>query len=112
MIRFALLLIVGIFLMSTGCGEDDNTSDCIEERINEFKERHIDRSFTMINTFELGSEKYYVFDSGVAFDATAEVVNADCDVVCTYGGLRMSNSDCDLYQEGINRAVTEWEGGQ
>ena len=85
---------------------------CIRDRIATFKEDNAARSFTGIYTFNQDGESYTILDHGIAFDATAEVLNSDCEVVCTYGGFRIPNSDCDRFQEGINRAVTEWEGGK
>ena len=102
---------MSLLLMATSCEEEIDDS-CLQDRIETFKEDNSERGFTGIYTFNQGGEKYTILDHGIAFDATAEVLNSQCEVVCTYGGFRMPNSDCDLYQEGINRAVIEWEGGK
>ena len=111
MLKSLLIPVVSLLLMTTSCGEN-MAETCIRDRIATFKEDNANRSFTGIYTFIQDGENYTILDHGIAFDATAEVLNSECEVVCTYGGFRIPNSDCDRIQEGINRAVTEWEGGK
>jgi len=82
---------------------------CIDMMITVFQQEHEGRTATGIYTFELDSETFYVFDNGVAFDATASVVNSSCDQVCVYGGLRgNSPQPCDDYWDGINNSTQIW----
>jgi len=87
----------------------DSESACIEDMIGEFVGLNEDRGFTFIYRFEQDGEQYYIFDSGIAFDATASVVNEQCEVVCTYGGFRPgSDMPCDEFQASINDAKQIW----
>ncbi|MFT4567984.1 MAG: hypothetical protein ACI9FN_002952 [Saprospiraceae bacterium] len=84
-------------------------SACIDDRITTFEENNSERSFTFIYTFDQDSKTFYVFDSGIAFDATAEVVDEDCNVVCVYGGNRPApENSCEAFQESINNAERIW----
>ena len=75
----------------------------------EFISQNQDQSFTFIYTFEQGNITYYIFDNGIAFDATASVLDEFCRTVCIYGGFRLNNNlPCDDFQEGINNARQIW----
>jgi len=77
--------------------------------IEDFQILNDGRDFTGISTFDMNGETFYVFDSGVAFDATASVVNEECEQVCVYGGLRGNSPlPCDAFQEGINNSRQIW----
>ena len=94
-----------VVLMS--CSSDEET--CIDDMIEEFTQAQMDQTFVGIYKFEQGGQTYYVFDSGVAFDATASVVDATCNEVCVYGGFRANSPlPCDDFWDGINRAEQIW----
>jgi len=77
--------------------------------IDEFTIAQADRSFVGIYRFQIEDENFYVFDSGVAFDATASVVNESCEQVCIYGGLRANSPlPCDAFWDGINNSTQIW----
>jgi len=102
-----MTLSIATFLILQSC--TDSTPDCITEKISDFQETNVDRGFTFIYEFQQDGSTFYIFDSGIAFDATAEVVNDQCEVVCTYGGFRPASPlPCDEYQEGINNAKQIW----
>ena len=95
-------------LLLMSCNPSDEET-CIDEMINEFVQRQMDRSFVGISRFVLDGETYYVFDSGVAFDATASVVDESCNQVCIFGGLRSNSPQpCDDFMDGINSAELIW----
>lgn len=100
-----VIILIGFALYS--CSE---TSECIDDRIATFEEDNNERSFTFIYTFKQDGKTYYIFDNGIAFDATAEVVDKDCNVVCVYGGFRpaVPNNSCEAFQESINNAEQIW----
>lgn len=96
-----------LLLLIISCTE--STPDCIDKMKDEFIAQNSERDFTFIYEFEQDGEPYYIFDSGVAFDAIAVVLNEDCETVCSYGGFRANNPDpCTDYQDGINRARQVW----
>ena len=102
-----IILPVLFLLLFVSCS--DSTPDCIEGMIDEFIEQNSERNFTFIFEFEQEGEQLYIFDSGVAFDAIAIVVNEDCETVCSFGGFRANNPNpCTEYQEGINSARQIW----
>lgn len=77
--------------------------------MDEFIADNSERNFTFILVFEQDGEQLYIFDSGVAFDAIAVVVNEECETVCSFGGFRANNPNpCTEYQDGINRARQIW----
>ena len=93
-------------LVLFSCSDD---SACIEDRIQEFSSQNEGINFTGIYQFIQDGETFYIFDDGVAFDAVAEVVDADCNLVCAFGGFRTQNdTPCEEYQEAINNAEQIW----
>lgn len=112
--KSVLLIIASLIVLSSCTDSNNEINECLTDKTEVFKKENQDRGFTFIYTFEQDGMTYTIFDSGIAFDATAEVVDDNCNVVCTYGGFRMVgdiDERCDQYQEGINRAVITWEGG-
>ena len=104
--KYCVLFVLSLQILNA-C--TDNPSDCINTMIEEFKKQHQDRGFTFIYEFEQNGETFYIFDSGIAFDAIATVLNSDCETVCIYGGLRVSDPmPCEEYQNGINNASQIW----
>ncbi len=102
-----IIVLIGILYFSS-CS-DSEPSQCIEESIALFKKENIGSANKYILTFEQKGKTYYIFDYGIAFDATAQVVDNDCKIVCIYGGFRLATDrPCDNYQEGISNAVQIW----
>jgi len=102
-----VLLVCWFMISAPSCSADEPL--CIDEMIENFQILNDGRSFTGIYTFEQDRETFYVFDSGIAFDATASVVDQSCTEVCVFGGLRADNPlPCDAYQEGINNRTQIW----
>jgi len=104
------ILVIGLFAISVflmACTEDE--PNCIDDMIEEFKSAQADRSFVGIYQFQLEGETFYIFDSGVAFDATASVVDEECQQVCIYGGFRANSPQpCDDFWDGINNSTQIW----
>ena len=99
--------IVSFGLFNNSCTDD--RPSCIDDRIDEFTSQNAQQSFTFIYEFEQDGNQYYIFDNGIAFDAIAEVLDENCQLICTYGGFRINNPDpCDQFQEGINNATQIW----
>ncbi len=97
---------IPLFLMYA-CTKEKNK--CVESMIEEFIDANQDRGFTFIYQFEQDGETYTIFDNGIAFDAIANVINAQCQVVCSYGGFRANNDNpCTRYQDAINQARQIW----
>lgn len=99
----------------TNCTSSEEASNCLQEKKDLFTADNEKRGFTFIYTFVQDGKTFTIFDHGIAFDATAEVVDEDCNVVCVYGGFRMAGDQdmrCADFQEGISRATIEWSGDQ
>ena len=73
---------------SVEANSSSSFSNCMEEKIQFFKEERSFMQTSKIFTFTSKGEKYYFFDEGMALDAPAYVLNESCDTVCVTGGMR------------------------
>ncbi len=113
------IIIVFIIILLTLISCSDSTQiepkTCVDKKVETFIEENTERGFTCIYTFEPDGKTYFIFDPGIAFDATAEIVDESCNVVCVYGGFRLASDQdkrCDAFQESINTAIQTWAGGK
>jgi hypothetical protein len=92
--RIILLLIAVLSLSS--CEDclwflhDSDTPDCIEEEIASFKAEMNDicDSGASVIKYEFQEEIVYAFDQGICIsDGTIEVLNEECELICTLGTI-------------------------
>ena len=111
--KLLIIVFTTIILLLTSCAGTDDDSGCYPEKKEIFIDGNEGKSQARISTFEQDGKTFYVFDYGIAFDATAEVLDEDCNVVCVYGGFQLASDQdtrCAQYQDGINRATEVWSG--
>lgn len=106
-----IIIPLAIVLMTMACTQ--STPECIEEKIETFKQQNAKTQYTSITTFEEGGKTYHVFDHGIAFDGTAKIMDESCTTVCVYGGNRQGpREDCHTKFKNLSTAKTLWEGGK
>jgi len=100
------LLFCVLFFFLVSCS---GTPSCIEDRKEEFISQNTDRPETYILTFEQNGETFYVFDEGIALDATADVFDSECNFICEFGGfIAVGALPCEAYVDGLRRAQQIW----
>ncbi len=94
--KFLLPLFMGLLLF-LACS-DDNTTECIEDRINAFQSQAEWCTGASIIKYEFNGREVYAFAHGQCIsDGATSVYDDECNEVCFLGGVA-GFTDC----EGLN----------
>jgi hypothetical protein len=85
LVLFVCLIAFGITACvknDCGCVSPPNESTCIETKI--FAMQTANKDYTSVKRLVKNNQKYWLFDTGSAFDAPQYLLNSACDTVCTW----------------------------
>lgn len=91
MMRYALLIALATGFLMTSCGSDDDTPECIDERLSTFRSEACATSGASLGgnlaLFTFRSETVYCFNWGDCQpDKTIEIWQEDCQILCELSG--------------------------
>jgi hypothetical protein len=81
-------------------------SICISEKINALVAAN--RDFTSVKRYIKANERFWLFDTGAAFDAPQFMLNANCDTVCRWT-FRANPPCAQNFNLGDSTAVVLWK---
>ncbi len=64
------------------------SDNCLEDTIDRFKSEQSGCANAKIIKFSFQDQEVYAFVEGICFsDASTQITNGDCDLICTLGGI-------------------------
>jgi len=104
-----IALITLLAISALGCPNNSNIPNCIQDKINTFENDNWANGEIIRYTFQ-GDDVYYLSDGSLIVDGLFEVVDKDCNTICSLGGLaglRVCNGE-DFYDLAVEEEVI-WE---
>jgi len=111
------ILFFGIIFFCISCSEsiNDDEGTCINSRIEAYNKEeaenvglgNISTAPQSISAFKHKGKTYYYIDYGIAFDASAFVLDENCEEVCEIQEL-INPMNCNEFNDSISGAVKIW----
>lgn len=88
MIKKVILLSLPVFALFVACKKENDTPQCIDKKVEEFKLTVSCSVGTNVKEYEFQSKRAFVFDPGTCgADMTSEVLDENCNNIGYLGGI-------------------------